>query len=431
MMGTNGRSEGGRIDGARACARATIVGSCGGSLRGAGCGRGRARPLVLLAALSLLITLLGPATNALGAEGAEPRGAISGEVFDASSHAALQGIEVCAISTNFELFNEEEAGHHFGCAETGADGEYTLSELDPEGYFVEFLVPEESNLNYIAQYYDGKLLPSEASSVPVAAEKTTRGIDAELSPGAEIAGTVTDASTGAPIEKAVACAVETSAEGPFECAFSEAGGEYTIRGLPTGQYKLLFVARGLEVQYYNGKSSAAEAQSVWVTAPALTNGIDAAMTPGSPSSMLPGSMPTESPLSSKLPGGLTTSSSPSPIATVSLAGRRITVARNDHALVKVDCAGATSCRAKLTLQVERPVRVRGKRTLRTVTIGTSAILSIGAGRKATAKITLDSAGRGLLSAADGRLEVDLALVTPGHDQEERVVLVEQKVRSRR
>jgi hypothetical protein len=115
-------------------------------------------------------------------------------------------------------------------------------------------------------------------------------------------------------------------------------------------------------------------------------------------------------------------------ATLSFAGRRIPVARDGYALVKVDCAGAASCLAKLTLKVKRTVRIKGKRKLRTVTIGT-AIISITAGKKVTAKIKLDATGRGLLNAARGRLSVELALVTHEHDQDERVVLVKQKAQT--
>jgi|GEM_PF-5765909 hypothetical protein len=73
------------------------------------------------------------------------------------------------------------------------------------------------------------------------------------------------------------------------------------------------------------------------------------------------------------------------------------------------------------------VRVKGKRMLRMVTIGTSTILSILHGKTAIAQIKLDSAGRRLLRDR-GRLEVDLALVTPGRKQDESVVLVERNVR---
>jgi Carboxypeptidase regulatory-like domain len=381
--------------------------------------------LCLLGALSLALLLLGPAASAH----AETWGAISGEVKDASSHDPLQGIGVCAISTNFELLSEEEEEHSIGCATTAAGGEYTISELRPESYFVEFFAPLEGKLNYMTQFYDDELLPSEAAHVSVTAGGTTLGIDAELSPGAEIAGSMTDAETGAPIGGA-ACALRTNVQGALEavsCALSETNGEYTIRGLPSGGYKLWFIAKGFEAQYYNDKSSVAAAELVPVIAPELTQGIDIALKPGSPTSS-PGSTPAQATPTSKLPGGLTTPSSAAPDAALSLTGRRIAVVRDGYALVKLGCAGTASCRVKLTLKVTMTVKVKGRRTRRTVTIGKSAVLSLAPGKKETEKIELDATGRGLLSAGHGHLEVDLALATPGRKQDDSAVLIEQRAR---
>jgi hypothetical protein len=377
--------------------------------------------------LGLLLLVLAPSAQA------ETLGGISGKVTEAgSSHAPLPGIEVCAITVNFELLGEEESEseNDFGCAKTGAAGEYEVASLRPGGYFVEFIPPPASKLNFIAQLYDGKYELSDASTVPVEAGKTTPGIEAELSPGAEISGVVTSAASGSPVNEALACALRTNAKGQVEassCGISEASGAYTIRGLPSGSYKLGFLASGFEVAYYNGKASEAEAELVQATAPSLTPGIDEALEPGGPPTPPPGSVSSEPTSGTKLAGGLGASSSPD--STLSLAGKRITVARGTDALVKVDCAGTESCRAKLTLRVKMAIRVKGKRMLRTVTIGTSAILSILHGKTATVQIKLDSAGRRLLRD-HGRLEVDLALVTPGRKKDESAVLVQRKAPTR-
>jgi hypothetical protein len=376
-------------------------------------------------ALAAILLVLAPTAQA-----AEPLGKIAGKVTEAGSHAPVQGIEVCAITTDFELLGEEESEyeHAFGCEKTGAAGEYEVASLRPGSYLVEFFPSPLGKLNYIAQLYDGKYELSEATDVSVAAEATTAGIDAELSPGAEIAGVVTSAATGAPVNEAIACALRTNAKGQAEsvsCGLSEASGAYTIRGLPSGGYKVGFEAGGFEVAYYNGKTSETEAELVQATAPNLTPGIDEALKPGGPPTPAPGSASAEPTSATKLSGGLGASSSPPPDATLSLVGKRIAVARGRDALVKVDCAGAESCRAKLTLKVKLAVRVKGKRMLRTVTLGTSAILSIGQGKRATTRIELDSAGRKLLRE-HGRLEVELALVTPGRKREENVVLIEHR-----
>jgi hypothetical protein len=385
--------------------------------------------VLVACALALVVVSLGFSASA---QAAEALGGVSGLVTEAGSHTPIQGIEVCAITANFELLGEEESEyeHVFGCTNTGPAGEYTISELRPEGYIVEFLSPRTSKLDYMDQLYNGKDELSEATTVPVTAEKTTAGIDAELSLGAEIAGVVTSAATGAPIDAAVVCALRTNAKGQSEsvsCAISEASGAYVLRGLPSGGYDLGFLASGFEVAYYDGKTSQAEAELIQATAPDLTPGIDEALKPGGPSNASPGAPSSEPTSGTKLSGGLGASSSPPPGSALSLVGKRIGVAHGTDALVKVDCTGGESCRAKLTLRVKLALRVKGKRILRTVTIGTSAILSIAQGKTVLTRIKLDSAARGLLRD-HGRLEVDLTLVTPGRKQDETVVLVERKAR---
>lgn len=166
-------------------------GSLGGRL-------GDARRPCLFGAVALCALLFAFTTSA---RAAEVLGGIEGQVSAAPMHVPVQGVEVCAITTNFELLGEEESEyeHVFGCTKTGTDGEYKVGELDPGTYYVDFFVTPASGLNYLLQLYDDKFELSEATQVTVTAEKTTPEIDAELSPGGEVAGTVTDAVTGAPV----------------------------------------------------------------------------------------------------------------------------------------------------------------------------------------------------------------------------------------
>jgi len=390
--------------------------------------------MCLLAALSLLTLLAGLAQDALGAE---TFGALSGRVTDASTHAPVAGIEVCARAVNIELFEEEEEEteaeeeHVFGCATTGAGGEYAISELRPERYGVVFSAG--GKLDYITEYYGGSFPPAEPTPVTVLAGMTTPSVNAELMSGAQIKGRVTDASTGAPIDGAIVCAIRTGAEGSLEavsCAFSDAGGEYTLLALPTGAYKVGFASTKYVGQYYDDESTQTQASSVSVTAPSLTSGIDAAMqlaAPLAPAVPLPGiGSPGTKPAGSGRRGAGSTGAGPSAPTegTLSVLGGHLLV-RHGVALVKVDCAGVARCRAKITLRVDGTVTVKGRRTRRAVAIGTSPVLSIAAARKVTVTIVLDRAARGLLSAHHGRLDAVLALVTPGHTRHESVVLIAQ------
>ncbi len=204
----------------------------------------------------------------------QPAGQITGKVTGAPSKAALEGIEVCATTTSEEGFQR--------CAMTDATGEYTIIGLVAGEYTVEFSLPPESKLNYLSQYYDGKSLAFEAQAVPVAAGGVIPGIDAELQPGGQITGTVTGAPSKAALEGIEVCVSTTIETEAFEyCATTDATGEYTIVGLVAGEYTVAFFPGALDyfTQYYDGKSSAFEAQAVPVAAGGVAPGIDAELQP--------------------------------------------------------------------------------------------------------------------------------------------------------
>jgi hypothetical protein len=116
--------------------------------------------------------------------------------------------------------------------------------------------------------------------------------------------------------------------------------------------------------------------------------------------------------------------SPIAAAKLSLSGATIAVRRGGIAAVELMCAGAGTCRGKLTLQVtntstdgrghriaahaksgEHAKNSRSRRT----TIGTGTF-SIPAGRTAIVTLRLDAAGRALLKAHHGRLSASLTIV---------------------
>lgn len=187
----------------------------------------------------------------------------------ASSGEPLKGIEVCAYTGESESFD---------CAQTKADGSYTITGLESGKYEVEFSAPYESGLNYIHQYWEYQSNLAQATQIDVKAPEIVAGIDAKLQEGGKIQGKVTDASTGAALSGAVVCTV--AEQGIGECAITNANGEYVIQSLTSGNYKIFFSAeKGYLTQYYDEKPSSKEAQTVAVTAPNTTSGINAAMQP--------------------------------------------------------------------------------------------------------------------------------------------------------
>ena len=180
---------------------------------------------------------------------------------NAATAGVVAGATVCATSS---------AG--LGCATTNLSGKYTINGLPNGEYTVLF-----SGADYLAQYYNGKATASEATPVSVKAGATASGVDAALEPGGKITGTVTDAAGKGALAEASVCASSSAA---LRCATTSASGEYTITGLPTGEYTVKFSASTYASQYYNGAETASEATPVSVRAGLTSAGINAALQVG-------------------------------------------------------------------------------------------------------------------------------------------------------
>lgn len=343
---------------------------------------------------------------------------ISGKVSDAVTHAPIEGIEACAISTAEEGHEEEEAPGNFGCATTDSAGDYTISGLNAGSFAVAFGPPFLSTLNYVSQFYDGKASFSEASTVTVTAGAVKTGVNAELEPGAEISGMVSAASTGAPVEGILVCAVgPVVGTGPAElaaCTRSAGTGEYSLLGLRGGSYKVMFLGNEtFASQAYNGKATFAEAEPVAVSARGLTSGVNAALLAATPLSSSLTPLPTgpAGGPTAQIPGLTPTDSGTRP--GISLLSRRIVVHRDGTALVRLRCIGTRGCQGMLTLTTKATVKVGHKTLVRTVLLTSARRLSIAAGGSALASIRLDRTGDALLAAGHGHLISHLAFLQSG------------------
>ncbi len=178
-------------------------------------------------------------------------GQITGKVTSASDGFAAANVEVFA--------NGVGAG---GSANTNASGEYTISGLSTGSYTVEF-----------DPFFEGLYLRQFARDVSVAAGSTTSGIDAVLPIGGKITGRVTK-SGGTGLANINVCAANS--EGG-ECGTTNANGEYTISGLPSGSYYVDFSPGGEGGAYL---SQLYEGGMVAVAAGSTTLGINTEMHPG-------------------------------------------------------------------------------------------------------------------------------------------------------
>jgi len=195
---------------------------------------------------------------------------LSGRVTSATTGTGLGGVEV-VVSGGFETY----------FTNTEADGDYSIRGILPGSYEVEF-----------ADYGSGYLPQSVSTTLAEGKQE----LNASLREGGKISGTVTSAVTHGGLAK---IDVYASGSGAAGYATTNANGEYTITGLPTGSYKVSFSWEFSEAeykacenaprcipsyitQYYSGQTSAATANPVSATEDAVTAGINAAMVPSAP-----------------------------------------------------------------------------------------------------------------------------------------------------
>ncbi len=222
----------------------------------------------------------GSTTSGIDAELVErvsPGGIIAGVVTSAANRQPIAGVEVCA----YEIWEEE---HLFGrCATTESAGKYAITGLISGKYTVEFSSPSNNGLNYITQYYDEASSSSKSKAIAATLdyESVALGVNAQMHEGGRIAGDVDDATSGAPIPGISVCAYAEQEETLVgSCASTGQTGEYTIAGLPQGEYKVEFVvapesALDYVGQLFDGQSSAKTATLVPVTVGVTTMGINA------------------------------------------------------------------------------------------------------------------------------------------------------------
>jgi hypothetical protein len=205
---------------------------------------------------------------------------ISGHVYGGSTSTPLGDACVSAGAGN----------NGGGSATTGSDGSYTISHIPPGlAYTVSFQPCDGSS--YAKQYYSGAASSAQATPVTPTVAQPATGIDAVLTSGASISGTVYDAG-GEPITTGGICveAVPTSAGADDGTAEIDANGNYTVSGLSPGNYRVNFSdcdgsTRNDLFQYYVSHSSppyggtlkASAATTITLTSQGTRTGVDIAL----------------------------------------------------------------------------------------------------------------------------------------------------------
>ncbi len=167
-------------------------------------------------------------------------GSISGTVTDPDGDP-VQGALVGA--STFSCCTWEETV-------TGVDGTYEVTGLPPGEYRVEFWPPEIFAGLFLDEYYDNQHDWEAADAVAVTSGAETSGIDAQFDLGGTISGSVTGLD-GGPFQGAWVEATPEGYDYPVGTAVTDPSGEYTVYGLPPGDYEVAFPS-GYGTQWYEG-----------------------------------------------------------------------------------------------------------------------------------------------------------------------------------
>lgn len=209
----------------------------------------------------------------------QPGGQITGRVTAADTHNPLEDVSVYVSGgTCSDAWS--------GSASTDANGVYTVTAIPTGNYKVHFDPGYSSSAlteEYIDQYYNNKS-SSTATPVAVTAPHVVNNIDAALVRGGQIKGRVTNQSNvGLP-------EVDVSADGVnygYASTSTDATGAYTITGLVSDTYRVEFfpssygTSKDYAYQFYNSKTTWTTANTVTVTAPAVTPNVNQVLPLGS------------------------------------------------------------------------------------------------------------------------------------------------------
>ena len=170
---------------------------------------------------------------------------------------------------------------------TDADGYYKVGFI-PGDYMVRFnmvilrayLQDLAPDINYIGEYYDDKSSSEGADVLSITANATITGIDAELTEGGFITGTVTD-PFGTEVEN-IRIRVYDSNGRSINYENSDENGNYEVDRIPPGYFKVFAYpgSRPYAAEWYNDKSSLDEATGVLVESGQSVPGIDFQLTEG-------------------------------------------------------------------------------------------------------------------------------------------------------
>ncbi|MCP3890375.1 MAG: hypothetical protein GY702_16120 [Desulfobulbaceae bacterium] len=218
------------------------------------------------------VTVTAPTDTTIPDIALERSGSISGKITDETTGTGLIGVKVVLCSQPIPSMWSCVSGAVF----TDTNGDYTITDLSPADYKIEF----KADAGYVSEYYNNQSTLSNANPIAVTAGFATPGIDGSLKRAGSISGRVTDGNVG--IAGVFVKVYDTLGNQFFhtpDIVETDINGDYTVTGLPVGSHKVEFSAGevGYVSEWYNNTTNFSSSNSVTVAALADTPNINAVL----------------------------------------------------------------------------------------------------------------------------------------------------------
>lgn len=189
-------------------------------------------------------------------------GSIAGTVKESGTNALVPDASVMAYRVVGNSYDYDDNYWAEVDADTGA---FTVDGLAAGDYLLKFSDYDEK---YVTEFYDNAAVAESAKPVTVVQDATTPLGTVTLELGASFSGNIKNtANTQLDYVQIAALRMvdgKADYENAFGARFDETTGDYTIPGLPAGDYKIHFSAYQYFEQFYNDKASEVTADVITV-----------------------------------------------------------------------------------------------------------------------------------------------------------------------
>jgi len=242
----------------------------------------KSRALAAVAAVAGVVGF-GAVAAPAGASTAATTGSVSGVVKNAATGKPVAGVCVNVVQSS----DNTTVGTSKPSSKTGA---WKLAGVAPATGYTAISTDCTSGTNYVGQWYKNQDFQADATMFAVKAGKVTKKINFSLSEGGYVSGTVTDSSTGDPVQDVLVVALWTTADQASAYSVcTSSTGAYKLSAVPTSG-AIVWFDTGTEAcgastpynqEYYLNSATYGSATVVGVKAGKVTRGIDQALTPSS------------------------------------------------------------------------------------------------------------------------------------------------------